>query len=250
MAPDRDAVAGEWAVPLRHDLAHRHGPPSTCPHLDRVPVFVDIDPRGDRILVVSTNECTIKANGQHEHKEAMRFRVCSRALARSSDVMKAMLFGAFREAGQHQIDLPDDDPQAMQTLLQISHGNLVPTYRETKELTEEHQRHKFVETVYGVVALANKYLMTKLLYPWASTWTAPLRPVERQDLWSRSDNYGTLEKELFIASELGHVEVYEAIFAKMVWHYDLDTELFPESIEPEGASGDYPAIMPSFLRSS
>ncbi|KAF7530140.1 hypothetical protein G7054_g9667 [Neopestalotiopsis clavispora] len=80
---------------------------NSCPFLSHIPTIIDIDVRGDRVLFVGTNHCFSAEDGSHEHEEAKSFRVCSRALARSYPVMRAMFFGNFSEATQETIHLPD-----------------------------------------------------------------------------------------------------------------------------------------------
>ncbi|KAI4596397.1 hypothetical protein KJ359_005527 [Pestalotiopsis sp. 9143b] len=84
------------------------------------PAIVDLDERGDKILTVGAES--------RNPKKIMRFRVCSRALARVSPVMAAMLFGKFRESTEEAIDLPDDDADTMEILLRIAHGDTATVY--------------------------------------------------------------------------------------------------------------------------
>ncbi|KAK6222263.1 hypothetical protein LQW54_000963 [Pestalotiopsis sp. IQ-011] len=209
MTPDSDAVAVEWAVPCQHDFADQYESPSTCSHLERVPAIEDIDPLGDRILLVSTNECVINADGRHEHKEAMRFRVCSRTLARASPVMRAMLFGSFREAEQDQVDLPDDDPVAMRMLLHIAHGKFALICLAM----DDDLSGATTDDFYDVTALANKYLMTHLLRPWATRILARFAPWQSRSCKPVSYEGPSihLEKALFMAGEFGHVDLVSSL---------------------------------------
>jgi hypothetical protein len=89
--------------------------------------------------------------------------VCSRALSRASPVFKRMLSDDFAEAkpahGDWVVKLPEDDPAALELLLNAIHGcfDKVP-------------EKLLVPTLYAVATLADKYLLTRILRPWAGTW--------------------------------------------------------------------------------
>lgn len=209
-------------VPTQHEA-------EPCEFLDHVPSIVELDKRGDRELVVGTNKCSIDSGGIHEHKSAMRFRVCSKTLARSSPVMEAMLFGQFTEAHQEVVNLPDDDPWAMQLLLHISHGNFTPVYEVADKQSTSQPNPVIVDEIYGIVSLAAKYLMTQHLRPWVSIWTNLL--LNR----AISSGFERLEKSLFVASVFGHIRLYQWVAADLVWFQQYPQRLFSNSIAPSGA---------------
>jgi hypothetical protein len=79
------------------------------------PPMIHLDSNGDLRLRVTTKD-----------SHTQDFVVCSRALMRLSPVFKALLSGGFEESrpteGEWIIPLPDDDPGALLTLLNIIHG--------------------------------------------------------------------------------------------------------------------------------
>lgn len=119
-----------------------------------LPSLVTFDDHGDLRLVVG------------EGGAKRTFVVCSRSLARASKVFKTMLYGGFAESNPQQpdwtVELPEDDPQALSTILHIVHGpfNAIPTAITRDEL-------------YQVSIFTDKYDMTCVLQPWAKKWVEP-----------------------------------------------------------------------------
>jgi hypothetical protein len=205
---------------------------NVCPLLITNPTTIDIDERGDLDLVVGTNKCEI-INGHHEHQKAMRFRVCSRTLARWSPVMKAMLFGRFRESTQAVVALPDDNPEIMKVLLDIAHGDFKAIFELDKKHSHTSFRHLLADDVYSIVALANKYIMTRALCPWASKLIPRLLPTdEHSEEYCSIKDFRRLEKALFIACEFGHFKLFKGASIRLVWLLRRNQELFSSCIEP------------------
>ncbi|KAF7530155.1 hypothetical protein G7054_g9668 [Neopestalotiopsis clavispora] len=215
-----------------------HGDASTCWFLSRVPAVIDIDQRGDRVLHIGTNKCEIDDDDDdnHQHTAAMSFRVSSHVLSQLSPVFRAMFFGRFREADQEIVELPDDDPEAMETLLHIAHLQFGPACDIIGRHTATDDNYRLVDDVYGLVVVANKYLAIDQLRPWVSGWTSVLLPFVTS-IWTGGFNYQQkekLEQLLFIASELGHFQIYEEAFIKLVGWHRPDMELFSTILEPSG----------------
>ncbi|KAL2874413.1 hypothetical protein SGCOL_010393 [Colletotrichum sp. CLE4] len=135
------------------------------------------------------------------------FVVCSRALGRSSPVLKAMLFGRFLEsrplegAGEWSVDLPEDSPEAMEIVLNIVHGhfNLVPEKLPLMRL-------------YNVLTITEKYDMTVIVRPWARSWM--------QGVKHQTDNAHLL----CVAWELGDTEVFETMYKKITYESMIDLQ--------------------------
>ncbi|TQN64296.1 hypothetical protein CSHISOI_11136 [Colletotrichum shisoi] len=136
------------------------------------------------------------------------FVVCSRALGRSSPVLKAMLFGGFAESrpaaddsGEWRVDLPEDSTAAMEIVLNIVHGhfNLVPEKLPLMRL-------------YDVLTITEKYDMTVIVRPWARAWMQAVR--------HQTDNAHLL----CVAWELGDAEVFETMFKKMTYESMIDLQ--------------------------
>lgn len=132
------------------------------------PPIVDLDELGDKILTVGAE--------RRNPRKIMRFRVCSRTLARVSPVMKAMLFGKFSESTREAIDLPDDDADTMEILLRVAHGDNATVYERVQfyEANYSQQQYLLTDKVYKIVLLAEKYLMAARLRPWAANWIQTL----------------------------------------------------------------------------
>ncbi|KAF6829363.1 hypothetical protein CPLU01_08005 [Colletotrichum plurivorum] len=133
------------------------------------------------------------------------FVVCSRALGRSSPVLKTMLFGGFAESrpaedgGEWSVDLPEDATEAMEIVLNIVHGrfNLVPEKLSLSRL-------------YDVLTITEKYDMTVITRPWARSWM--------QGVKHQRDNPFLL----CVAWELGDAEVFEEMYRKMTYESTID----------------------------
>lgn len=191
------------------------------------PPIVELDERGDKILTVGAE--------RPDPKKTMRFRVCSRALARVSPVMAAMLFGKFSESTQDAIDLPDDDAETMEILLSIAHSDFAPA-QKVAGIYEENcalRNHLLIDDVYKIVLLAEKYLMTAPLRPWAASWIPPLKYFSDNDEDCVDiEEYQRLEKAMFIACYFGHWEFYKDSVEKLVWLQTRSQAQFTGSLEP------------------
>lgn len=125
------------------------------------------------------------------------FVVCSRALARASKPFKTMLYGGFAESKHRKLDpdwtitLPEDNPRALATLLNIHHGRFskIPAVVTRDEL-------------FQITILTDKYDMTEILQPWARAWIRPFTPKDYP--FSKQGD----EVLLWIAWELGHSELF------------------------------------------
>lgn len=124
------------------------------------------------------------------------FVVCSRALTRVSRPFKAMLYGGFAETKSRKLDpdwtveLPEDDPAAFATILQIVHSKfqMVPD-----EVTRDE--------LYHITILTDKYDMTEILRPWAKKW---INDLEQYEIGVNPGD----EVMLWISWELGHQELF------------------------------------------
>lgn len=114
-------------------------------------IHTQIDPRGDLTLAVGEEDKT-------------HFLVCSRVMARASLVFKAMFFGKFMEASPSgfstswTVALLGDDPKIFE-IVHLIHAQFssVPT-----------STHR--ELFCNLYILADKYLMTYILLPYATCW--------------------------------------------------------------------------------
>ncbi|KAK8029759.1 hypothetical protein PG993_011050 [Apiospora rasikravindrae] len=138
-----------------------------CPDLPAEPATVVFDADGDLVLNVGITKCEqypfAGVHISHVHNVASAFRVCSRAMARASPVWRSMLFGGFAESkptsGNWVVNLPDDSPQAMSTLLGIVHAK----FDDVPQTVGPHE-------LFDIAVIADKYDLTHLLKPWARVW--------------------------------------------------------------------------------
>ncbi|KAK8207565.1 hypothetical protein IWZ01DRAFT_370805 [Phyllosticta capitalensis] len=130
------------------------------------------------------------------------FIVSSKVMSLACDAWNTMLNGQFKEAqstsGERKIDLPDDDPVALAILLNIAHlrFDLVPSPISFSLLLK-------------VTVLTDKYDMTRVIRPWATSWIDGLG----SQLSVTSPGY---EEWLWIAWELGNKSKFECLTAHLV----------------------------------
>ncbi|KAF5495042.1 hypothetical protein CGCS363_v010131 [Colletotrichum siamense] len=153
-------------------------------------------------------DLTLKVGG---NRSAYHFLVCSRTLRRSSPVFEAMLFRGFAESkpadsAAWTIQLPDDDPSVILLVLSIIHGHFQLVTRELKE----YQLHE-------VLVVTEKYDMTKILNPWASTWFAPYK--ERSLI--NSQNAFSL---VWSSWELGHKDAFSRFARGIMLQQPINVE--------------------------
>jgi hypothetical protein len=162
------------------------------------------------------------------------FVVCSRTLARVSPVFDRMLFGHFAEPATGKetkaawvVELPEDEPAAMEVFLNIAHGRFdrIPAVLGIDEL-------------YHLTVLTNSYDATPLLGPWAQGWMDFVNDVA-------SDADRLMPKMLWISWELGCRDSLGATARKLIlessgppvegpdWEEDLQTppDIIGQSLE-------------------
>ncbi|KAK2040183.1 hypothetical protein LZ31DRAFT_587318 [Colletotrichum somersetense] len=164
---------------------------------------VRVDPDGDLVLRA----------GQQTGLPERSFRVCANALRRSSQVWKKMLFGPFKESkpafGTWLVHLPDDDPDALEIVLNIIHANfpLVPAEPGLAEL-------------YEIFQMANKYDMVPALKPWANAW---LDVAEGCAATAATDGE-SIAALTYVAWELGQVELHRKMMKELLLYSSIDKD--------------------------
>ncbi|CAJ2504631.1 Uu.00g120250.m01.CDS01 [Anthostomella pinea] len=245
----------------------------TCPLAPREPSRVVVDPDGDLCLRVGEPRCISpqepKQNEQepqatnapdfnaeehggahqkpkHEHAVVVVFVVCSKTLSRASRVWKSLLYAGFTESKQPcgnngaawTVDLPEDNPEALKTLLNIIHSRFEQLPKITDLIS--------LEDLYQLTILTDKYDLTIVLRPWASTWLESIN--DSHDAWRSNQStrdFSDLERRLWIAWELGDPQLFEGVAKYMVlytcadasWNLQNNTrdkaaELFSSILEP------------------
>ncbi|KAJ1324123.1 BTB/POZ domain-containing protein [Microdochium nivale] len=187
-----------------------------------------IDPRGDLWLHAQGVDSAGCA-------DQLRFRVCSRALARASLVFEKMLFGSFAEASGNQsggdwvIELPDDASSAMRILFEIMHS------RYQRLTAWSSTQPSFIPLLYDLLVVADKYDCIGLFRPWAASWVHHLK-VE-----------GKSEQDVlrlgWIFHQLGHGDGYEAVMARLI----MDFPVTRSTADAEAFAALAPPVLPPDL---
>ncbi|KAI3558411.1 hypothetical protein CABS03_02429 [Colletotrichum abscissum] len=159
-----------------------------------------IDSNGDLYLFV----------GEDVEEKPKNYLVCSKALARTSTVFRKMLYGGFAESRPHHMDgaprdwtveLPDDRQEALEMLLNISHGRFenVP---EQLELTR----------LYQFLVVTEKYDATSITRPWARGWMEAVKTSMQNPLL------------LGVAYELGDAQMFNNMAMKIATECLVDDD--------------------------
>ncbi|KAK2024072.1 hypothetical protein LX32DRAFT_599429 [Colletotrichum zoysiae] len=162
---------------------------------------------GDQVFYLdSRGDLTLRI-GQKDAEEPYQLVVCSRTVARSSAVFRAMLFGGFAESkseGESSwvVDLPDDEHHLMFLLLTIIHGNF--TFLPEKLNPEE---------LYQLLIVADKYDMVHTLRPMLATWYQP-----HLETAAIAGN----ETFLWVAWVLGDKKTFENLALRLVLYSKVD----------------------------
>ncbi len=173
-----------------------------------------LDPRGD---------LTITAG-----RERVMFRVCSRALARSSPAWAAMLFGPFSEGRGQQgtadwrVELPDDDPKALRIVLGAIHWG----HDRTPVVLQQ-------ETLFSLTVLCDKYDLLALFKLFWKGW------VEKLDAASKTRE-GFVHR-LWIAYALGYQKHYRTALGELICRITTlpgEDGLFLEGCDSENLCDD------------
>ncbi|KAK4236626.1 hypothetical protein C8A03DRAFT_16762 [Achaetomium macrosporum] len=169
------------------------------------------DPHGDLRLVIGADGTV--------------FQVCSRALARSSPVWEAMLYGPFAEgkdrqsaAGNHwEVTLPEDTAEGFCIPLLAAHCKLttIPPILDR-------------DTLFAVVAVCDKYVMVECLAPFWRGWIEALP--------DRYPDPQVLIQELLISHRFGDQENYQAVLLMLLTFLGRDTASGRISV---GKRGEY-----------
>ncbi|KAI0144673.1 hypothetical protein GGR57DRAFT_481649 [Xylariaceae sp. FL1272] len=169
---------------------------------------------------------------EHRHTGTITYMVDSRALARASPVWKKLLYGGYAEskpanaltASDWVVELPEDHPIAIETLLNIIHGNfgLSPTIDE--------------DVLFEVTVLTNKYFLTRSLRPWACTWMDFIGKTFKKQCHNPDPDF-QFDNLLWIAWELGAPKLFREVASLLTRHCaindngDLQFEMNDKTIE-------------------
>jgi BTB/POZ domain len=150
-----------------------------------MPDYIEFDPDGDVALILLNRVGDLDAKGKDaqntdqaenwahldiNYPAVIQMRVSSGHLILVSPVFKRLLKGGFAEchtltsAGTAEISLPDDDPQAMQILLNIIHGHTRKVPREIK-----------FDTLTQISILIDKYCLHEVVEVFTDIWFDKLK---------------------------------------------------------------------------
>ncbi|KAI1287921.1 hypothetical protein F5Y03DRAFT_380200 [Xylaria venustula] len=191
-----------------------------CPH-QKIPPAVEVfDPDGDMLLLVGKQKCsdTSCMNGQSRQPNAICFHVNSAIIAGASPAFGFVLYSpsavsaARRDNVEWTVRLPDDDPQAMQTVINILYGHYPIT------LSDEHVN---LEQLLQLTILADKYDLVHHFSEWSAQWVQDMEPywVGRRFVDKSTED---LEVLLWISWVLGHEPLYTYMILQIAFHSELD----------------------------
>ncbi|KAJ0160948.1 hypothetical protein CTA2_7039 [Colletotrichum tanaceti] len=199
-------MKGQTAADATQDSPPADEPQPKRPRLEAPesePAVV-LDEHGDLRLCV----------GADHAEKPTTYLVCSRSLARSSLVMKKMLFGSFAESrprgdmGRDDwvVQLPDDEPAPTQLMLDIIHGHFAKV-PGTMDL----------DTLHALVVLLDKYDAISVTRPWAQAWL--------QSVKAGKNNPGTgrdSSKLLSVAWALGDLQLFSEMQSHLIEICEVD----------------------------
>ena len=145
-----------------------------------------------------------------------------------------MLYGGFAEAEKVNPDwtilLPEDNPVAMETLLQIVHGRF-DTF-DTRSFDDV----AGLSALYQITVITDKYDLTHLLRPWAEKLVRGLKPL----MDSLPITVPTFREALWISWELGSSNPLESGIQRLAWGLDDGPMpvFFFDTLEPPGIIGE------------
>ena len=209
------------------------------------------DELGDLWLVVP---CTTHDGSSR----TIRFRVCSRTLARCSPVFRTMLYGSFAEsrpaagdAAEWTITLEDEDALALEDLLHVMHGRYEDFSLDTR--LPDSGSSGFIEALYDFMTVVDKYDCAGMTRPWSQSWVSLLREAPTMDRQ-------LLRRMAWILYQLGDRAGYESVVRTLVIEFppsglgelemfgdvgdDQDDEIIAEAPGLEGMCSHCPEIDP------
>ncbi|KAK3987172.1 hypothetical protein QBC44DRAFT_383391 [Cladorrhinum sp. PSN332] len=182
-----------------------------------------VDEDGDLILRIGAET----TKGQRD------FQVCSSTMRRCSQILKAMLFGGWKESkpddgSQWIVDLPVDDPASFQVLLSLMHAK----FAVTETLMTPQLLHSIMITV-------DKYNLWHIIRPFAQKWEdgAWFELDSRKEHWD--DAHHDDLRLLHIAWLLGNEDRFSIVVRRLVYRSPVNPArqlVYPIGDESSNAS--------------
>ncbi|KAE9572328.1 hypothetical protein CGMCC3_g11745 [Colletotrichum fructicola] len=176
------------------------------------------------IILEELGDLQLRVGSDHAGHPTI-FLVCSKTLARSSPVLKKMLYGGFAESLSAQekkedwvVDLPDDEPSSFKLLLHIMHRNFSQVPQEIS-----------LESLFQLVVVLDKYDSIALIRPWASSWLRDIKdsteyPMALHIAWELGlenafHHFMTVLVQKAFVDEEGELSYYERLLPR--WPEDI-----------------------------
>ncbi|KAG8159869.1 hypothetical protein KVR01_010506 [Diaporthe batatas] len=142
--------------------------------------------------------------------------VDANALRRVSKIFGVMLFGSYLEAKQTAdwaVELPEDDPEALEVVFNAAHGNIGRLPLELE-----------LDSLFQLAVTADKYLMVDVLRgPISSRWTCLSHPGGLWNLDMGRTSYQDLQR-LCVITYFGSKEQLKHILVGLIYKADTDPE--------------------------
>ncbi|KAJ0382461.1 hypothetical protein COL922a_012526 [Colletotrichum nupharicola] len=159
------------------------------------------------VVLEEFGDLQLRVGSDHTEQTTI-FLVCSRTVARSSPVLKRMLYGGFAESLSAQtkkenrvVDLPDDRPDSFKIFLHVMHGHF-----------DQVPSRIAIDNLYLLLVLLDKYDSIGLIRPWAKPWLKGIKTSE------------SLPLALYIAWNLGHKETFQSKMTKIIHASFIDEQ--------------------------
>ncbi|KAF4913002.1 hypothetical protein CGCVW01_v010980 [Colletotrichum viniferum] len=159
------------------------------------------------VVLEEFGDLQLRVGSDHTDQPTI-FLVCSRTVARSSPVLKRMLYGGFAESLSAQtkkenwvVDLPDDRPDSFKVFLHVMHGHF-----------DQVPSRIAIDNLYLLLVLLDKYDSIGLIRPWAKPWLKGIKTSE------------SLQLALYIAWNLGHKETFQSKMTKIIHESFIDEQ--------------------------
>ncbi|KAI3324694.1 hypothetical protein HD806DRAFT_493365 [Xylariaceae sp. AK1471] len=190
-----------------------------CSHPKVEHRVITYDTKGDMLLLVGRQKCTLQScndlpENKRQYDNAICFHIDSTVLAGASPAFGFALYSPGAEVEKDKVKwdvhLPNDDPRAMQTTINILYG----LYAKDHDID--------IEPLHNLTVLADKYDLVHLFVDWSSRWVQNMESYwfDRKFINETTED---LESLLWIFWVLGHEPLYTYMLLQLAFHSQLDT---------------------------
>ena len=185
-------------------------------------------------IIYDSGDLRLKVGDKRYPEEQLEFVVSSKLLSQASRRFKKLLHDKLQPSTKSTITtqnlvvkLPEDDPVGLEVLLNIIHGEDVPS---TSTIT--------LDLLYRILAVSEKYNMPHLIRPWVNTWFQL-----HADLMQKPANHLLL---LMVAWMVGAIDVFKRV-VKIIYQecevnyegelLDIQQDPLVQDIQPQDIFG-------------